>query len=111
MSKSNLVINLKCVSKFHINKAVAEKLGQNRYTKTFPDGTSEELTFEIIKNTTDYCNSWANAGPIIEKHGITLIALKECWLASCGDNPSSSRNEHKSPLVAAMLVFLDMEVV
>jgi hypothetical protein len=117
VSKSNLVINLKCVSKFHINKAVAEKLGQNRYTKTFPDGTSEELTFEIIKNTTDYCNSWADAGPIIEKYRIALIHpndMTDEWTAAkFGDMCDSAlfQNEHKSPLVAAMLVFLDMEVV
>ena len=62
-----------------------------------------------INNVFNPCQSWADAGPIIEEFGITLIALKDYWLASRGDSPSSPREERKSPLLAAMLVYLEAQ--
>jgi hypothetical protein len=118
MSKFKIKIKLKAMLHFEINKAVAEKLGENTYTNTFPNGSSEEVTFEIL-NPTDYCNSWADAGPVIEKYQISLIKDISCgdWEAAealefiHGSIDSGNYKKNKSPLVAAMLVFLDMEVV
>lgn len=51
------------------------------------------------------CNSWADAGPIIEKYGICLIPLKKGWLT--GINGVDVK--HDNPLRAAMIVFLMMQ--
>lgn len=55
----------------------------------------------------DYCNSWADAGPIIEKNHIDLICyeLDACWGANKG-MPCAYDNH---PLRAAMIVFLMMQ--
>jgi hypothetical protein len=66
-----------------------------------------------------YTGSWSDAGPIIEKYQISLIKDVKCgyWQAfpdaewSHGGLEFGMDHENKSPLVAAMLVFLDMEVV
>lgn len=52
----------------------------------------------------DYCNSWADAGPIIEQNGIWLIPLKKGWLT--GINGVDVK--HEKPLRAAMIAFLMM---
>jgi hypothetical protein len=125
MSKSN----------FEINKAVAEKLGllvqemqdsartgmTPSYHAQYPDtvwaaktenGQQSEAWEQIC-----YTRSWADAGPIIEKYRIALIHpndMTDEWTAAkFGDMCDSAlfQNENKSPLVAAMLVFLAMEVV
>ena len=101
-----------------INKAVAEKLSLRSYTKTFPGGTQEEVALEMV-STPDYCNSWADAGSIIEKHGISMIFERadDCCTSMVinrinqgGQIEADITHENKSPLVAAMLVFLEMDI-
>lgn len=56
----------------------------------------------------DYLGSWADAGPIIEKHRIAIEPSKtnEKWAAQAEDwNYASS---DKNPLRAAMIVYLMM---
>lgn len=59
----------------------------------------------------DYCNSWADAGPIIEKFGIGLMPFKKspakAWPLSTG-LLSNASVEHENPLRAAMIVYLMM---
>ncbi|WP_241597723.1 phage protein NinX family protein [Rosenbergiella epipactidis] len=52
----------------------------------------------------DYCNSWADAGPIIQENKIPLNPFRGEWVAG------ERRNvKDKNPLRAAMIVFLMMK--
>lgn len=53
----------------------------------------------------DPCNSWADAGPIIQECRITLDADLDIWFARDENNVHTSVN----PLRAAMIVFLMMQ--
>lgn len=84
------------MSDFEINKAVAIiNQARNGYYIT----------------PRDYCNSWADAGPIIEKFGIGLMPFKKspakAWPLSVG-LLSNASVEHEKPLRAAMIVYLMM---
>lgn len=58
------------------------------------------------------CNSWADAGPIIERSGITVACRgkykSEAWDSSKG-LIDDAVVEHENPLRAAMIVFLMMQ--
>lgn len=88
---------MKHVDEFELNKAVAAIESGKRA------GASVAA---------DYCNSWAAAGPLIEKYGICLAKLKNGkWLA-CGNQQGITsriwRQESDKPLVAAMLCVVDL---
>ena len=84
---------------------------------------SEMLDFEInvqVADVTgkhaDYCNSWADAGPIIEQHGITLAYDSDgSWVADAtaywvdGIEWQIDGVIHENPLRAAMVAFLMMQ--
>jgi hypothetical protein len=77
---------------------------------------SEMLDFEIncwVQEVTgkrgDYCNSWADAGPIIENNHIGIEHDGDCWLCVCFSENGSFESEHDNPLRAAMIVFLMMQ--
>lgn len=57
----------------------------------------------------DYCNSWADAGPVIEQYGIGIMPLKrdlpKAWDISAG-LLSNTDCKHENILRAAMIVFL-----
>lgn len=59
--------------------------------------------------TFDFCNSWADAGPIISEHGIGLMPFKselpKAWDISTG-LLGSNVYWHENILRAAMIVFL-----
>lgn len=60
----------------------------------------------------DYCNSWADAGPIIEREKINIEYRNDCngfWLAGLGSGKGSHAFLQKKPLRAAMIVFLMMQ--
>ncbi|MGX9240038.1 phage protein NinX family protein [Pantoea dispersa] len=62
----------------------------------------------------DYCNSWTDAGPIIEKHRIAIkpVALYVGgyrWFASVGEDDLAIKAADHNPLRAAMIVFLMMQ--
>lgn len=106
------------MSDFEINLAVAKKLGlvvsaesngHNAVDARCDDGYHAWFTI-------DYCNNWADIGPIIEKHGITLeydYDLKpdaEWW--SCvafGDFGKVECNYLSNPRRAAAICFLMMQ--
>lgn len=59
----------------------------------------------------DYCNSWTDAGPVIEDYQISLDAIYEGgprWLSFAGDD-GQFRHVCPNPLRAAMIVFLMMQ--
>lgn len=61
----------------------------------------------------DYCNSWSDAGPIIEKHLICLVADVFAepqdggkWVAQPAYGWDSERVRSDNPLRATMILFL-----
>lgn len=57
----------------------------------------------------DYCNSWTDAGPIIERERITITsALRRDWWDAI-DISADIEVRHVNPLRAAMIVFLMMQ--
>ncbi len=59
---------------------------------------------------TDFCNSWSDAGSIIQNSQISLDAIYEGgprWLSFAGDD-GEFRHTDANPLRAAMIVFLMM---
>jgi len=119
--------NYSKMTDFEINKAVAIVQGYDtEVTQHFSDaGLSVVKTTECSLN---YCNSWADAGPIIEQHGISLYRIDGninamvtdedvcgLWYSSGPMEFGYGRPEElqpmddypcKNPLRAAMIVFL-----
>lgn len=56
----------------------------------------------------DYCNSWADAGPIIEKHRIAIEPAKQSEVWAAQHDEFTFFYAHKNPLRAAMIVYLMM---
>jgi len=103
------------MNNYEINKAVAEKLRPrlkviNHKGKLVWDYTDHHGF--LYSTVPDYCSSWGDAGPIIEEYGITLVNMYchgwECHVIEKGDE--ACNNSNKLPLVAAMSVFLEMEL-
>lgn len=84
------------MSDFEINKEVAIATGLDL------SGVTQENYW--MYNMKDYCNSWADAGPIIEKFRITIDSDTDVWFAS----DDKHCHTHYNPLRAAMIVFLMM---
>lgn len=77
------------------------------------------------KTLVDYCNNWADVGPIVVKNGISLINHWDSededleatiWSATtnvdktwCDSRSKGFDSTHKNPLRAAMIVFLEMQ--
>lgn len=64
-----------------------------------------------LSTRVDYCNSWTDAGPVIEDHQISVDAIYEGgprWLSFAGDD-GQFRHVCPNPLRAAMIVFLMMQ--
>lgn len=63
------------------------------------------------KTLFDPCNSWADAGPIIQDNAIGIMPFKkgqsEAWSLAAG-LLSNTTVKHKNPLRATMIVFLMM---
>lgn len=101
---------------FEINKAVAEVIYPGKeftaaYSFGFPLGPQVQWIQgygEFLRK--DYCNSWADAGRLIEGHQISIDAIYEGgsrWLSFAGDD-GEFRHIDSNPLRAAMIVFLMM---
>jgi len=97
------------MSDFEINKLVAEAQGLNGGDKDFFIGHTNMVP--------DYCNSWADMGPIVEKHNISISPMLVMtspvgayeytgeWSADIYsvDDVSLDRN----PLRAAAIIYLE----
>lgn len=104
---------------FEINKAVAIAEGHSCYygDGSFTNGLmGKKVTVKGngVIGCMDFCNSWADAGPIIESGFISIQFYQGNWMASV--NPSQETGfraacfiERKNPLRAAMIVFLMMQ--
>lgn len=115
-------MNYSELSDFEINMAVAHLLGatvetSSNLTACFkPDFEVSVLSPGGPVSKFDPCNSWSDAGPIIQKNNISILiddTTKKWSSASVQDftNVSAYKfgNCHENPLRAAMIVFLMMQ--
>lgn len=104
------------MSDFEINKAVGEIILEGKWAcRPGSAGNDSESWYygSVDAFVTpypalpDYCNLWADAGPIIESEKISLTCSKVTglWLAIHDRN---SANHDPNPLRAAMITFLMM---
>lgn len=87
---------------FEINKAVASACLDEWYD----NGIWVVRCDDEDRNIFNPCNSWADAGPIIEQKRISLEFVG-MWRASTYEGIEREANEN--PLRAAMIVFLMMQ--
>ncbi|KGD79778.1 hypothetical protein ID10_08735 [Pantoea agglomerans] len=108
---------------FEINKAVGEIALEGKWAcKPGCSGNKSDSWYYGSVDTfvtpysqlPDYCNSWTDAGPIIQEN---LIALKPVplyvggyrWFATEGDGLFGLKAADNNPLRAAMMLFLAMQ--
>lgn len=97
-------MNYQEMTDFEINQLVGRISGEAK--------SSEPILSLVIRSNGrkyDPCNSWADAGPIIQENRITITSLidgKEWDAISIG---ADIEFRDKNPLRAAMIVFLMME--
>lgn len=111
------------VSDFEINKAVAKLQGLNNIQPYDVQGlvSYEDVDYDTLKyymETVDYCNSWADMGPVISEHRIMLnpYCANEDWKAEIpvgknGIATTYARCYDTNPLRAAAIVYLMMNGV
>lgn len=98
-------MNYSEMSDFELNRAVGMATG---------DATVSEPVFnQVIRNSNgkqfDPCNSWADAGPVIEKNKICIMAYAGRWTASAENGAFDYISfSNENPRRAAMIVFLMM---
>ncbi|AUR95680.1 NinX [Vibrio phage 1.210.O._10N.222.52.C2] len=114
-------MNYEAMSDFEINKAVYEALELSpsdsdllfeRIFNEFKSIPELKLAFHGASDsyyTKDYCNNWADMGPIIVENDIGIepnhIASRKIWVAFNGQIAADSGN----PLRAAAIVYLKMQ--
>lgn len=86
------------LSDFEINKLVAIKSGKIKRSKTDK---------YFLNYGPDYCNSWADMGPIIERENISLLSPESC-IPSWDATHKGILHVDKNPLRAAAIVYLMM---
>lgn len=89
------------MTEFEINKKVADKLGFQSEIRE--NGT---WVFDNIWIPFDPCNYVSQAWEIMMKYGITIVFQRGKYQFATFDGEIESN--HKKPLVAAMLVFLEI---
>jgi len=101
---------------YEINAAIGEALGWNAKYIHQDDSVTFRDDLGRLRGRKNYCNSWADAGPIIEKNLICLAAdvFAEdrdggVWIAQPAYGWDSEKVRHDNPLRAAMIVFLMMQ--
>ncbi|ATM86728.1 MULTISPECIES: phage protein NinX family protein [Yersinia] len=110
------------MSDFELNKAVANYLGKPIQPDSCQDMGNSGFADVIFQNgdSKDYCNSPADAWPIIVENKISLnwseteklwcahvggVMIEGCW---CWDNNPIHHHDGSNPLRTAMIVFLMM---
>lgn len=112
---------------FEINKAVGEIIMEGKWAcKPGCAGNQSDSWYYGSVDTfvtpypalADYCNSWTDAGPIIQGNKITILTdeTTEEWSAAvvqdfCDERAFKFSNCAKTPLRAAMVTFLMMQEV
>jgi len=95
------------MSDFEINRAVAIKSNMNCIFPRSAPPVVGVLSGECYI-TYDPCNSWSDAGPIIQREFIAINPVMKGWCAS-SDDDAEMYFTHENPLRAAMIVFLKMQ--
>lgn len=125
------------MSDFEINKAVANALGLDVADIDDSKKTGMTTLYHNLRPNTVWvsddinpweqyapCNSWTDAGPIIQDNGIGIVRVDEASCGTCGvigrwhavgpvdwaygECDSDVAHWDKNPLRAAMIVFLTM---
>lgn len=110
-------MNYSEMSDFEINKAVGEIILEGKWAcKPGCAGNQSDSWYYGSVDTfvtpypalPDYCNSWADAGPIIQRDFIAINPVMKGWCAG-SDDDAEIYFPHANPLRAAMIVFLMMQ--
>ncbi|WP_241569173.1 phage protein NinX family protein [Rosenbergiella collisarenosi] len=115
-------MNYQDMSDFEINKAVAIAIGyspemcEQGWEGSSKVGVEWENESGYPSRWFDYCNSWADTGPILEESGITIImdhpsmplATNNCvgWYS---DEEKPLHHANENPRRAGLVVFLMMK--
>lgn len=88
-----------------INAAVGEAMGWNAKFIHQDDSVTFRDDLGRLRGRKNYCNSWADAGPIIEKENISLTCHqnRDEWAAIFNRHAMAA---HSNPLRAAMECYL-----
>jgi len=109
-------------TKQEINELVAERLGHEvNVSEVFGQGSSKH-TYVSVKDASrgsytlpDYCNSWANAGELIEKYRIALRPAgrykgksrpEDTWTANHYGKDIYARNDNPTRAVAECFLMM-----
>ena len=106
-------MNYEEMSDFEIKCDVANK-------KIYRNMTDDQINHAVsdvlrIPHGDDWCNSWADSGPIIQENEISIVFVRInrhefTWAASLwGSKWKDVGCKNKNPLRAAMIVFLMMQ--
>jgi len=104
-------MNYSEMSDFEINKAAALAAGY-QLSSDFQSLLDEfapgcvNVIIDGSQSTFDPCNSWADAGPIIEQNRISIVEQAQDW---CAEGRGIYPIPDKNPRRAAMIVFLMMQ--
>lgn len=109
------------MSDFEINSAVASALGVDfEAHETGVYASVKWLGDNVVSvaGIVDYCNNWADAGPVMLENRISLLLADDSIAYAYSKNTYDEfgclegyefEAEHKNPLRAAMIVFLMMK--
>ncbi len=101
-----------------INAAVGEAIGWNAKFIHQDDSVTFRDDLGRLRGRKNYCNSWADAGPIIFNHGISIMkdsglhlwcATSSAYWADGCEWQMGPEVMDSNPLRAAMIVFLMMQ--
>ena len=99
------------MSDFEINCAVAKAMGASTTESSVANERTVFFEIDDALMHKDFCNSWADAGPIIEKHNISLLCStmrsQKVWEAMTPNGEEHCWAE-TNPLRAAMIAYLMM---
>ncbi len=102
------------MSDFEINLAVAQQMPSIIGISERQRSLTDAVFYNEVENVKyfDPCNSWADAGPIIQDNGITVACFKNI-MATAWDSQKGlafgAVFKGANPLRAAMIVFLMMK--
>lgn len=107
-------MNYSEMKEHEINAAVGEAMGWNAKFIHQDDSVTFRDDLGRLRGRKNYCNSWADAGPIIQQNAISVGVRRPGesneWIASAFlDVFPAVRYRHSNPLRAAMIVFLMMQ--
>ena len=76
----------------------------------YPDGSYPQFDTPVSGLAVDYCDSWSDIGPIIERELIHLYPQIKDWIAECyGESDVEAYAD--TPTKAAALCYLKMKGV